>query len=232
MIEDARDIARLVDFSLRRAGFEVEVAATGAEGLECAAKRVPNLVLLDVSLPDIDGFEVCSRLRNTEGTESIGVLMVTAHGLPEDRVRGLECGADDYMTKPFDSRELVLRATAVVRRSPGQSRSVKPPPPPIRCGVFELELKTLEVRVSGRTVDLRPTEIKLLQVLLENPGITFSRRDLLLRVWNVSGPANERVVDVTMHRLRTALGKAASAIETVLDGGYRLRRDGAPTEPT
>src|SRR5262245_61544916 len=220
----------MVDYQLRRAGFEVEVASTGKEGLERAAATAPALVVLDVALPDIDGFEVCKQLRSSESTKSVGVLMMTAHGLPEDRVRGLECGADDYLTKPFDMRELSLRAVAIARRTPGPERAVKPPPPPLVCGVFELDRRTLEVRVSGKVVDLRPAEIRLFQIFLENPGTIFSRRDLLLRVWNISGRANERIVDVTMHRLRNGLGAASSALETILDAGYRLRKDGLPPE--
>lgn len=186
--------------------------------------------MLDIALPDIDGFEVCKQLRSSARTKSIGVLMMTAHGLPEDRVRGLECGADDYLTKPFDVRELSLRAVAIARRAPGPERTVKPAPPPLALGVFELDRRTLEVKVSGQLVELRPAEIRLFQIFLENPGVTFSRRDLLLRVWNISGRANERIVDVTMHRLRTALGDAAGALETILDAGYRLRKDGRPPE--
>lgn len=228
MIEDSRDTARLVDFQLRRSGFEVEVTSTGQEGLSRATAHTPALVVLDVQLPDIDGFEVLCQLRSRPETRSVGILMMTAHGLPEDRIRGLEGGADDYVTKPFDVRELALRANAIARRVPHLERPIKPPPPPLRCGVFEIDRRTLEVRVAGTAVDLRPAEIRLLQLFLEHPGVTFSRRELLLRVWNIAGRANERIVDVTIHRLRAGLGDAAGAIETVLEGGYRLRTDGYP----
>jgi two-component system phosphate regulon response regulator PhoB len=225
VIEDEHDVARLLDFHLRRAGFEVEVASNGADGLARAAARPPQLVVLDVRLPDIDGFEVCARLRAKPATESVGVLMLTAHGLPEDRVEAFERGADDYMTKPFVARELVLRAGALARRVPG-TRPARTPQPPIRCGVIELDLETLEVRVRGEVVEVRPSEIRLLQLFLEHPGRTFSRKELLVRVWGISGPANERLVDVAVHRARTALGGEGGAIETIVDGGYRLRREG------
>jgi DNA-binding response OmpR family regulator len=230
VIEDSRDTARLVDYQLRRAGFEVEHATTGQEGLARAAAYVPALVVLDVQLPDIDGFEVLKQLRGGEHTKSIGIMMMTAHGLPEDRVRGLECGADDYVTKPFDVRELALRASAIARRLPDLERPVKPAPPPLRCGILELERRTLEVRVAGEVVELRPAEIRLLQLFLEQPGVLFTRRDLLLRVWGITGRANERIVDVSVHRLRVALGVGGSVIETVPDVGYRLRKDGYPAE--
>jgi DNA-binding response OmpR family regulator len=153
--------------------------------------------------------------------------MLTAHGLPEDRVTAFERGADDYLTKPFVARELVLRADAVARRVPGSpSRPTRVPQPPLRCGVIELDLDTLEVRVRGEVVDVRPSEIRLLQVFLEHPGRTFSRKDLLARVWGIKGPANERLVDVAVHRARAALGSEGGAIETIVDGGYRLRREG------
>src|SRR5262249_52487001 len=151
--------------------------------------------------------EVCARLRAKPTTESVGVLMLTAHGLPEDRVLAFERGADDYLTKPFVARELVLRADALARRVPGTR--VKPgrePRAPIRCGVIDLALAALEVRVRGEVVGVRPSEIRLLQVFLEHPGRTFSRKELLVRVWGISGPANERLVDVAVHRARTALG--------------------------
>jgi two-component system phosphate regulon response regulator PhoB len=227
VIEDERDVARLIDFHLRRAGFEVEVAATGTDGLARASERPPQLVVLDVRLPDIDGFEVCTRLRAQQATESCGVLMLTAHGLPEDRVEAFERGADDYLTKPFVARELVLRADAVARRVPESApKSPRPPQAPLRCGVIELDRETLEVRVRGEPCDVRPSEIRLLQLFLEHPGRTFSRKDLLLRVWGISTPANERLVDVAVHRARTALGDEGGAIETIVDGGYRLRREG------
>src|SRR5262245_22371690 len=119
IIEDAPDTARLVDFHLRRAGFDVQVAETGAEGLERATAWLPRVVVLDVRLPDIDGFTICASLRDKESpTSSIGVLMLTAHGLIEDRIRAFERGADDFMTKPFSVRELILRVTALARRTP------------------------------------------------------------------------------------------------------------------
>jgi two-component system, OmpR family, phosphate regulon response regulator PhoB len=227
VIEDERELARLVDYHLRRAGFEVEVAGTGSEGLARAAEAPPQLIVLDVRLPDIDGFEVCARLRATPATQTVGVLMLTANGLAEDRVEGFARGADDYMTKPFSGRELVLRASAVARRVPSGTSPPAVASTALRSGVIELDRDTLEVRVGGAVVDLRPTEVRLLRVFLEAPGKTYSRKDLLAQVWGVRGPANQRIVDVAMHRLRTGLGEGGAAIETVLEGGYRLRDDGA-----
>jgi two-component system phosphate regulon response regulator PhoB len=231
VIDDARDTARLVEFHLQRAGFEVQTAATGAEGLQRAAAWLPRVVMLDVRLPDIDGFEVCAPLRANAATEASGVLMLTAHGLAEDRIKAFQLGADDYLTKPFSIRELILRATALARRVPGPAVPGAPPVQrPTRCGEIELDPRTLEVRVSGTRVDLRPAELRLLQVFLENPGAVFSRKALLRRVWGKTGPTNQRVVDVTMHRLRSALGEHAEAIETILAGGYRLRKASSTRE--
>jgi two-component system phosphate regulon response regulator PhoB len=229
VIEDDRDTARLVSFHLQGAGFEVEVAETGAAGLERAAAWLPHVVMLDVRLPDTSGFDVCVKLRTTSApTPAIGVLMMTAHALTEDRIKAFELGADDYVTKPFVIRELILRAGALARRMAVLgARGRVPALQPSRCGEIEFDLRTLEVRVSGTLVELRPSELRLLQVFLEQPGEVLRRKQLLRRVWGKSVPADSRVLDVTLHRLRSALGKQAGAIETIHDGGYRLRKDGA-----
>src|SRR5262245_16594594 len=157
IIEDAPDTAHLIDFHLRRAGFEVEIAATGTEGLQRAAEWLPRVVVLDVRLPDIDGFEICAALRKKgSATAAIGVLVLTAHGLTEDRIKAFERGADDFMTKPFSVRELTLRVAGLARRIP--ERMTGTPPPRLqaaRCGAIELDPRTLEVRVSGTPVELR-----------------------------------------------------------------------------
>src|SRR5215470_13968056 len=165
VIEDERDTARLVAFHLRGAGFEVEVAETGGAGLERAAARLPHIVMLDVRLPDTDGFEVCAKLRQKNAvTSAIGVLMLTAHGLAEDRIKAFELGADDYLTKPFVIRELILRATTLSRRiAVPNARVLGAAQQPSRCGVIEFDPRTVEVRVSGTRVALRLTELRLLQ---------------------------------------------------------------------
>jgi two-component system phosphate regulon response regulator PhoB len=227
VIEDEADTARLVGFHLRGAGFDVQVAQTGAEGLDMAAAWSPQVIVLDVRLPDTDGFEVCARLRKQPAAAGpLGVLMLTAHGLTEDRIKAFELGADDYLTKPFVVRELILRVTSLARRMAAQgAKPPEPPREPVRCGAIEFDPRTLEVRVSGTLVALRPSELRLLQVFLGRPGAVITRQELLEQVWENLVPAGSRVVDVTMHRLRTALGDHAGAIETVCDGGYRLRRD-------
>lgn len=225
VIDDARDTARLIEFHLQRAGFEVQVAETAADGLARAAAWLPRVVVLDVRLPDGDGFAVCAELRKKDSTTAdIGVLMLTAHGLTEDRIKAFESGADDFLPKPFSLRELTLRATALARRLPGPA-APGDPSRFVRCGAIELDLRALEVRVAGARVNLRPAELRLLHVLLDRPGVVFSRKELLARVWDARGPVNRRVVDVTVHRLRSALGEHGAALETILDGGYRLRRD-------
>src|SRR5262245_53627091 len=207
VIEDERDTARLVAFHLRGAGFDVEVAETGAAGLERATTWLPHVIMLDVRLPDISGFDVCSELRKQgAATAATGVLMMTAHGLTDDRVKAFELGADDYLIKPFVVRELVLRATALARRT-------APPKSParqiLRCGAIEYDPRTLQVSVAGAVVELRASELRLLQVFLERPGEVFHRKDLLRKAWGNSVPASSRVVDITVYRLRVALGEHA-----------------------
>jgi len=232
VVEDEQDTARLVSFHLRSAGFDVEVAETGAAGLERAAAWLPHVVMLDVRLPDISGFSVCARLRECNAAApTIGVLMLTAHALIEDRVKAFELGADDYLTKPFVIRELILRATALARRmaAPG-ARGRDPAVQYVRCGAIEFDPRTFEVRVSGTLVEMRPLELRLLRVFLERPGAVLRRKDLLRKVWGKTVPAESRVVDITVHRLRNALGAQGAAIETVHDGGYRLRKDNRTPE--
>jgi len=208
------------------------VAETGAAGLERAAAWLPHVVMLDVRLPDTSGFDVCVQLRASNApTPAIGVLLMTAHALSEDRIKAFELGADDYVTKPFVVRELILRATALARRmaAPG-ARGRASAVQTSRYGAIEFDRRTLEVRVSGTLVELRPSELRLLQVFLEQPGEVLSRKQLMRRVWGKTVPADSRVLDVTLHRLRNALGEQAAAIETIQDGGYRLRQDGGALE--
>jgi DNA-binding response OmpR family regulator len=148
--------------------------------------------------------------------------MLSAHCLMEDRLKALSLGTDDYLTKPFIIRELVLRATALARRIPA-APAPAPEPQLSRCGAIEFDPRSLEVRVSGTPIELRPRELRLLQVLMERPDAVFTRKYLLQRVWDNSVPASSRVVDVTISRLRSALGQRAVVLETVFDGGYRLR---------
>jgi two-component system phosphate regulon response regulator PhoB len=218
IVEDEPDIARLVDHHLRAAGFTVELATTGADAVERATARVPDVILLDLMLPDFDGCTIARRLRAIEETRRVGILAMTARGSAEDRIEGLEAGVDDYVVKPFAMRELVLRVTAVAHRS----RALPAGPRVLDVHGISLDLDACTVTAGAHTAALRPLEVRLLKELMSAPGRVFSRADLLRSVWNVHGPANERVVDVAVFRLREALGDHASALVTVLGAGYKL----------
>jgi len=227
IIEDERDVARLLEFNLRGAGFEVASAATGATGLAAVMRDQPDVVVLDLMLPDQSGYEVCKQIRADPVVGDAGVLMLTAKGEAEDRILGLEVGADDYVVKPFVVREVVLRVTALANRI--AERRARPEQPPagrqtITVGAIELDPVTHDVKVNAKPVSLRPLEYKLLQLLVSDPGRVFSREELLEQVWGMRGDINTRTVDVHVRRLRVSLGDAADTIETVHGFGYRAKR--------
>ncbi|MDB4956404.1 MAG: two component transcriptional regulator, winged helix family [Myxococcales bacterium] len=226
IIEDERDVARLLEFNLRSAGFEVEGAATGAEGLTAIRSHAPDVVILDLMLPDQSGYEVCKQIRSDPTITDIGVLMLTAKGEAEDRILGLEVGADDYVVKPFVVREVVLRVTALANRlAERRARPATSAGATLKVGPIELDPITHEVRIQGVPTQLRPLEYKLLQLLVSDPGRVFSREELLEQVWEMRGDINTRTVDVHVRRLRVSLGPAADVIETVHGFGYRAKRD-------
>jgi two-component system phosphate regulon response regulator PhoB len=226
IIEDERDVARLLEFNLQQAGYTVMTAGTGGEGLATIRTQSPDVVILDLMLPDTSGYEVCKTIRSEKQFADIGVLMLTAKGEPEDRILGLEVGADDYVVKPFVVREVVLRVNALVNRiaerraRPSQSTGAT-----LKVGPIELDPVTHDVRIHGAPTQLRPLEYKLLQLLVSDPGRVYSREELLEQVWEMRGDINTRTVDVHVRRLRVSLGPAADVIETVHGFGYRARRE-------
>ena len=228
IIEDERDVARLLEFNLRSAGFTVTSAATGAAGLDEVRRTKPDVVVLDLMLPDQSGYEVCKQIRADPAVGDVGVLMLTAKGEAEDRILGLEVGADDYVVKPFVVREVVLRVSALANRlAERRTRPVVSEPGGVlKVGPIELDPVTHDVRIAGAPAQLRPLEYKLLQLLVSDPGRVFSREELLEQVWEMRGDINTRTVDVHVRRLRVSLGVAADVIETVHGFGYRARRDG------
>jgi two-component system, OmpR family, phosphate regulon response regulator PhoB len=228
IIEDERDVARLLEFNLRGAGFVVVSAATGGAGLDEVRRHQPDVVVLDLMLPDQSGYDVCKQIRADPSVGDAGVLMLTAKGEAEDRILGLEVGADDYVVKPFVVREVVLRVTALANRlAERRARpAVSEPGGVLKAGAIELDPVTHDVRIGGAPVQLRPLEYKLLQLLVSDPGRVFSREELLEQVWEMRGDINTRTVDVHVRRLRVSLGAAADVIETVHGFGYRARRDG------
>jgi DNA-binding response OmpR family regulator len=223
VVEDERDVAELIRYNLTREGYEVVVAPTGADGLKQARELRPDLVLLDIMIPQLNGWEVCRRLKQDAETRHIPIIMVTGRVEEGDKVLGFEMGADDYVTKPFSPRELLARIRAVARRGrPGDpDKKVQ-----LRVGELEIDRYRFQVRMKGRPVEVTPREFELLAILAAAPGRVFGREELLDAVWGRDGFVEPRTVDVHLARLRgkfTAARLPAPAIETVRGVGYRFR---------
>ncbi len=229
LVEDEPDVARLVEFNLRAAGFEVIAVGRGDLALAQARRAPPHVVVLDLMLPDTTGYEVCQQLRADPRTADVGVLMLTARGDAEDRIMGLEVGADDYVVKPFVVREVALRVAALAGRIAERREAAAAPPAPasarLRAGTLEIDPVTHDVTAAGQPIQLRPLEYKLLALLIASPGKVYSRDDLLEEVWGMRTGVNSRTVDVHVRRLRMSLGPAADVVETVHGFGYRAKRD-------
>ena len=221
--EDERDVAELLRYTLARVGFEVVLAANGADALREIRDSRPDLVLLDLMLPQLNGWELCRRLKQDPVTRTLPVIMVTARAEEGDKVLGFEVGADDYVTKPFSTRELVARVRAVVRRTrPSETEERRR----IKVGDLVIDRERFEVTVGGRSVGLTPKEFELLATLAAEPGRVFGRDRLLDLVWGRDGFVEPRTVDVHLARLRAkfvAARVAEPAIETVRGVGYRFR---------
>lgn len=225
VVEDEEDLAELVAFNLRQSGYTVTTAGTGDEALRQVHREPPDLVVLDLMLPDISGTEVCRRLRAAPQTQRIPVLMLTARSEEVDRVLGFEVGADDYVPKPFSPRELVLRIGAVLRRTSPRAEEEPAGREGITIGRLEIDLPRHEVRVGGAPVSLTALEFKLLLDLATRRGRVQSRDSLLERVWGYAPGIETRTVDTHVKRLREKLGEASHYIETVRGVGYRMRDD-------
>ena len=220
VVDDEPDICALVAYHLAKAGYRVSTAATGPDALASAREEKPVLVVLDLMLPGMSGYEVLERIRNDEPTRDIAVLMLTARHEEENRIRGLSLGADDYLAKPFSPQELVLRVAAILRRSRTAPRSDAPDI--ISIGALRIDRGSHRVTVDDREVELTPTEFKLLLTLAERRGRVQGRTHLLETVWEAAPDIQTRTVDMHVQRLRTKLGAAGSLIETVRGFGYRL----------
>jgi two-component system phosphate regulon response regulator PhoB len=219
IVEDEREIVALVAYHLAKAGYIVSTADNGEEALQIARQEQPSLMVLDLMLPGISGFEVIERLRADDTTESIAVLMLTARSAEEDRIRGLSLGADDYITKPFSAPELVLRVGNILRR---MAPSASGPADVLVIGPIRIDKVTPKVTVDGREIELTVTEFKLLLTLAERRGRVQGRGHLLQKVWEASPDIQTRTVDMHVQRLRNKLGAAGDLIETVRGFGYRL----------
>ena len=223
LVEDDKALAELLIWHFERQEFDVRRTADGEEALLLAEEEVPDIVILDWMIEGVSGLEVCRRLRRRKATANVPIIMLTARGEETDRIRGLETGADDYVTKPFSPGELIARVGAVLRRvRPALAGAT------LSYGDLEMDVAAHKVRRSGKVVPLGPTEFRLLRHFLEHPGRVFSRERLLDAVWTHDSDIEARTVDVHVRRLRGALneGGLPDLIRTVRSAGYALDSDG------
>lgn len=221
IIDDEKDLIELAAYNLEQEGFQVTGATDGESGLNIALKEPPDLVLVDLMLPGIDGLEVCRALRSNSRTASIPVIMLTAKAAESDRVVGLELGADDYVTKPFSPRELAARVKAVLRRTqtaPSEANI-------IQRGALIIDTTRRQVTFEGAAIDLTATEFRLLQFLSQHPGRVFSRSELIEAALGRNVSVIDRTIDVHITGLRKKLGGCSDWIETVRGFGYKFRNE-------
>jgi two-component system, OmpR family, phosphate regulon response regulator PhoB len=217
VVEDEADVAELLRYNLNKAGFGVLIAADGLKGLEIARTRRPDVIVLDLRLPEMDGYAVCKALKSDSDTQELPIVILTARAEAGERIHGLEIGADDYMTKPFSPRELVLRVQALLRRTRPDARQLV-----LEVGDFQLDKNSFHIRLEGRRLELTATEFKLLSTLIERRGHTQSRGILLNDVLGYPDSMDTRTVDTHIRRLREKLGRHAPWLQTVRGEGYRF----------
>lgn len=227
IVEDDPHILKLIQYNLEKAGFECRAAAAGGEAFEELERQRFHLIVLDIMLPGMDGFELCREIKKKPAWASIPVLMLTARAEEIDRVLGLELGADDYMVKPFSPRELVLRVKAILRRGEPAATSAAPV---LTAGQLTIDQERHKVTVNAREVRLTAMEFKLLVLLMERRGRLQSREKLLNDVWGIDADVTTRTVDTHVKCLRRKLGKIGKCIETVRGYGYRFREEGPSRE--
>jgi two-component system phosphate regulon response regulator PhoB len=223
IIEDEQSLSDVLKYNMEKEGFDVDVAADGQEGLRRAQAILPDLVILDLMLPQIEGYEVCRQLRSDPKTQSTRILMLTARGDEVDEIVGFSMGADDYVTKPFKIKPLIHRVKALLRRG----HSAEGGADHIALHGLEIDRVRYTARADGQDLHLTPTEFRLLWTLLRNPGRPFSRNELMDRCRGEDANALERTIDVHVRSLRQKLGPRGELIETVRGVGYRFRSEAA-----
>jgi len=221
IVEDEKNIAKLIRYNLEKAEYDCTTARTGEDAVYLSGKHGFDIVILDIMLPGIDGFEVCRKIKQDPRSKDIPIIMLTAKGEAVDRIVGLELGADDYMVKPFSPRELILRIKAILKR--GKAQPLKKET--ITAGDISVNIPKHKVYVKGREIELTRMEFKLLTTLMERGGRVQDRDKLLNDVWNIDTMINTRTIDTHIKKLREKLGKAGDMIETVRGMGYRLKGD-------
>jgi two-component system alkaline phosphatase synthesis response regulator PhoP len=226
VVDDEQHIRDLIKFNLEKEGYKVHTAAEGESVVRLAREMMPHLIVLDIMLPGLDGYEVCRILRSIEDTAGIPIIMLSAKGDVVDRVLGLEIGADDYITKPFSPRELLARVKASIRRQKQVTKEIVDKDKEIRCGELLIKPDRFEVLVNGARIDLSPKEFSILALLAANPGRVFSRDALLEQIWGFDAVRETRTVDVHIRYLRQKIEADPGNpmyIETVRGIGYRFR---------
>jgi two-component system phosphate regulon response regulator PhoB len=223
VIEDEEDVSDLIRYHLKKAKLKVLASGDGAEGLQLAVEERPDAIILDIMLPRLNGFEVTKKLRADARTAAIPLLILSAKGETDSRIKGLELGADDYLPKPFSPRELVLRIEALLRRKKATAATTP------SSGPFVVDRSAMKIMLDGKRLDLTSTEFKLLSLLTGREGIILPRETLLEEVWGYSSTVDTRTVDTHMRRLREKLGTHAALLETIRGEGYRFV---APTGTT
>jgi len=221
IIDDEKDLIELVRYNLEKEGFQVQSALNGESGMADALRDLPDIIIIDLMLPGIDGLEVCRFLRSDNRTSRIPIVMLTAKSAESDRIVGLELGADDYITKPFSPRELTARVKAVLRRTAPPQMS----PEVIRRGQMSIDTSRREVICGGKTIILTATEFRLLQFLADHPGRVFSRSHLIDGALGQDVSVLDRTIDVHITGLRKKLGDCGEWIETVRGFGYRFKEE-------
>ena len=224
VVEDEEDIRELIKYNLEREGFEVSLVGTGEEALPAAAQQKPDLILLDLMLPGMNGIDVCRSLKAESELADIPILIVSARGEETDVVTGLELGADDYLTKPFSPRVLVARARAVLRRKSAKTEEViSGPTPAVSIHGLKINPRKHEAHLFEKSLSLTATEFRILHFLAKSPGWVFTRQQIVETVHGDDYPVTERSIDVQIAGLRKKLGESSDYIETVRGIGYRMR---------
>jgi DNA-binding response OmpR family regulator len=219
IIEDDKNISKLVKYNLEKAGYDCSTAFTGEDAFNILDKETADLIILDIMLPQMDGFEVCRHIKQEKKYKDIPIIILTAKGEEIDRIVGLELGADDYIVKPFSLRELVLRVKAILRRG----KIEKVDKDILKADILTVDIPRHRVTVNNREVDLTNMEFKLLIVLMENKGRVQTRDKLLSQIWDINADVYTRTVDTHIKRLREKLGNAGKYIETVVGLGYKFK---------
>lgn len=227
VVDDEPDVTELVSYKLKREGYEVEIINNPLEIMGTAREFAPDLFVLDIMMPDLDGMKICRMIRADRKLSSVPIIFLTARGEVEDRIKGLESGADDYIAKPFDTKELALRIGLIFKRMAKEGRTENRR---LEVADIVLDEELHQVRAGGELLDLTATEFKLLKLLMERKGRVQTRENLLVNVWNYDTDTETRTIDTHIRRLREKLGSRAELIETVRGVGYRINDAGLMPE--